>query len=555
MSNSIYEARREQMFPKLSDAQMQRLQARGHIETVTAGEELLAPGERSHKFFVIVSGRLEILQPGANGTEQSVHVAGPSEFLGEVSTLRGTAAQVRVRVQESGRLLVIADSALRDVFQIDAELSELFMRAFILRRVGLISSEQGLVTLLGTRHSSDTLRLREFLARNSQPHFYLDIEIEPDVRNLLERFHLTAADMPVVICRAEHVFKNPSNHEIAACLGMNPDIDTSQIYDVIVVGAGPAGLAAAVYAASEGLATVVLESVAPGGQAGTSSKIENYLGFPTGISGQALAGRALVQSQKFGALVNVAASVVRLHCNARPYAVELCDGRLLNTRTVVVATGAHYRQISVDNLPRYSGAGVYFAATHLEARLCNGEEIIIVGGGNSAGQAAVFLASSCSHVHILVRASGLAETMSRYLVRRIEDSPNITLHTQTQIVALEGADRLQRVSWLRAGGEPEAHDIGHVFLMTGAQPNTDWLNGCLVLDDKGFAKTGTDLNVGDLGEAKWPLERPPYLLETSLPGVFAAGDVRATSVKRVASAVGEGSVCVQFLHRALQDLR
>ena len=542
------------MFPKLSDAQIRRLLPRGHVETTERGANLVSPGERSNKLLVVLSGSLEILGPSADDSERLVHVAEANEFLGEVSTLRGTAAQVFVRVRAEGRVLVITDAAMRELFQIDAELSEIFMRAFILRRVGLLSSEQGHAMLLGTQHSADTLRLREFLSRNAQPHFYMDIETEPDVRGLLERFHLTAADVPVVICRAQHVFKNPSNHAIAACLGMNPDIDATQVFDVIVVGAGPAGLAAAVYAASEGLSTAVLESVAPGGQAGTSSKIENYLGFPTGISGQALAGRALVQCQKFGALVNVAASVVRLHCDTYPYGLELCDGRRLSARAVVVATGAHYRQINVQSVPKYSGAGVYFAATHLEARLCRGEEAIVVGGGNSAGQAAVFMASNCRHVHILVRSAGLSETMSHYLIRRIEDSPNITLHTHTEIVALDGADRLQRVRWVQAGSEPETHDIAHVFLMTGAQPNTEWLKGCVALDDKGFAKTGTDLHPEDLAASKWSLARPPYQLETSLPAVFAVGDVRATSVKRVASAVGEGSVSVQFVHRALREL-
>jgi thioredoxin reductase (NADPH) len=327
------------------------------------------------------------------------------------------------------------------------------------------------------------------------------------------------------------------------------------VHDLVVVGAGPAGLAAAVYAASEGLDVLVIETVAPGGQAGTSSKIENYLGFPTGISGQALAGRALVQAQKFGATINVACSAVRLRCERRPYTVELSDGRAVKASSIVIASGAQYRVLPLENLSRFVGNGVYYAATHMESKLCQGEEIVIVGGGNSAGQAAVFLAGSCRHVHILVRSGGLADSMSRYLIRRIEETPSITLHPHTQLTALEGSDRLERITW-RSAQKPqdERRDIAHVFLMTGAQPNTQWLDGCLLLDEKGFVRTGADFSVGELAGAGWSLARSPYLSETSIPGVFAVGDVRAGSVKRVASAVGEGSICIQFVHRALLDI-
>ena len=300
---------------------------------------------------------------------------------------------------------------------------------------------------------------------------------------------------------------------------------------------------------------LVVETTAFGGQAGTSSRIENYLGFPTGISGQALAGRAFTQAQKFGANVTVACQAQRLGCERRPYSVELSDGRVVLASIVIIATGAKYRELALENLPRFVGAGVYYAATHLEAKLCEGEDIVIVGGGNSAGQAAVFLAGRCRHVHVLIRSDGLAESMSRYLIRRIEESPNITLHTRTQLTALEGNGRLERIAWRNAssGGE-QAHEIGHVFLMTGAEPNTKWLQGCVALDDKGFVRTGPELLAEDLTAARWPLPRAPYLLETSLPGVFAVGDVRSGSVKRIASAVGEGSICVQFVHRALREI-
>jgi thioredoxin reductase (NADPH) len=335
---------------------------------------------------------------------------------------------------------------------------------------------------------------------------------------------------------------------------MNPEIDSARVRDLAVIGAGPAGLAAAVYGASEGLDVLVLETTGPGGQAGTSSKIENYLGFPTGISGQALAGRALVQAQKFGADVSIAVRAVRLDCQRRPYAIELAGGERVLARAVVIATGAEYRQLALANLPRFLGVGIYYAATYVEARLCGEQEVIVVGGGNSAGQAAVYLAGNCRHVHLLVRADGLEATMSRYLIRRIEQAPNITLRTGTELQALDGSDRLERITWRRHGDERgETRAIGHVFLMTGAVPNTHWLQGCVALDDKGFVRTGPDLDAAVAGATRWPLARTPHLLETSLPGVFAVGDVRAGSVKRVAAAVGEGSTCVQFVHRVLQE--
>jgi thioredoxin reductase (NADPH) len=359
-------------------------------------------------------------------------------------------------------------------------------------------------------------------------------------------------ELPVVIGHCGKVFRNPSVRAIAEYLRMNPALDLSVVYDVVVVGAGPAGLSAATYAASEGLCVLVVESLAFGGQAGTSSKIENYLGFPTGISGQALAGRAFVQAQKFGAKVIVATDAARLRCDERPYAVELADGRTVRARSVIIATGAQYRELDLENLRSFTGNGVYYAATHLESKLCRGEEAIVVGGGNSAGQAAVFLAGGCRHVHVMVRAAGLADSMSDYLIRRIQGTPNITLHTRTQLTALSGDGRLERVAWRGPDGE-QARGIGHVFLMTGAAPNTGWLQGCVCLDDKGFVCTGTQLTAEDLAEKHWPLARAPHMLETCIPGVFAVGDVRSGNVKRIASAVGEGAICVQMAHRVLAE--
>jgi len=554
MVTDLLEKRREQLFPKLTAQQIARLEAHGKRIDTRAGEVLVEPGERHRNLLVVLSGSLELALPGMLG-EALITVLLPGDFAGEMSTLRGVAGFVRVRVRDGGAVLSIDDESLRDVVQTDAELSELFMRAFILRRMGLVASGQSEVTLLGSRHSAATLTLRKFLTRNSYPYVSVDIDTDPGVQALLDRFQVGVEDIPVVIARGGRVFKNPSIHDVARFLDMNPAVDDTKVHDLVVVGAGPAGLAAAVYAASEGLETLVVEATAPGGQAGTSSRIENYLGFPTGISGQALAGRALVQAQKFGASVNVAVLAERVRCERRPYSVDLSDGRVVLAGVIVIATGAQYRELGIENLSRFVGAGIYHAATHLEAKLCEGEEVVIVGGGNSAGQAAVFLAGACRHVHILVRSDGLAESMSRYLIRRIEESPNITLHTHTQITALDGNDRLQRVVWRNSSsGHAESHEIGHVFLMTGAVPNTMWLEGCVALDEKGFVRTGSDLRPEDLAAAQWPLPRAPHLLETSLPGVFAVGDVRSGSVKRIASAVGEGSICVQFAHRALREI-
>jgi thioredoxin reductase (NADPH) len=545
--NEIYEKRREQMFPKLTLSQIARLEQLGTRRATRAGEVLAEPGERQQRLLVVLDGHLEV-----EYNEQRVTLLEAGDFSGELSTLRGVGGFTRIRARDGGTVLAIEGERLRDLVQTDAELSEIMMRAFILRRMGLVASEHAEVTLLGSRRSVATLRLREFLSRNAHPHMNVDLESDPDVGALLERFRVAPHELPVVIGHCGRVFRNPSVRAIADYLQMNPVVDLSAVYDVVVVGAGPAGLSAATYAASEGLCVLVVESLAYGGQAGTSSRIENYLGFPTGISGQALAGRAFVQAQKFGATLIVAADAARLRCDERPYAIELADGRTLRARSVIIATGAQYRELALHNLRAFTGAGVYYAATHLEARLCRDEEIIIVGGGNSAGQAAVFLAGGCRHVHIVVRGAGLAESMSDYLIRRIHGSRNITLHSRTQLTALEGSDRLERVTWRGPDGV-QSRQIGHVFLMTGAAPNTGWLEDRVCLDAKGFICTGTQLSAEELRAKRWPRARAPHLLETCVPGIFAVGDVRSGNVKRIAAAVGEGAICVQMAHGVLAE--
>jgi len=550
IAQSPYAGRSAQMFPHLTPVQIARLSAHGRKSAIQKGEVLAEPGDRL-PMYVVLSGSIEIVQPTLTGeTLIVVHTAG--SFSGDVGTLRGISAVVRMRVREAGEVLSIDEAHLRAIFQTDAELSELFMRAFILRRAALISTQSSDVVLLGSTHSAGTLRLQQFLTRNTYPFVNLDVDSDASVRELLDRFQLKVQDIPVVVCRGSVVLKNPSNEEVAACLGMNQQIDDDRVRDVVVVGAGPAGLAAGVYGASEGLDVLVLETGTPGGQAGSSSKIENYLGFPTGISGLALAARALIQAQKFGAEIRTAYSALRLNCDERPYAIEFANGHSVRTHAVIIATGAEYRQLALENASRFLGTGIYYAATITEARRCGTAEVIVVGGGNSAGQAAVYLAATCKHVNLLVRANGLADSMSQYLIRRITDTPNITLRTRTEITSLQGEEQLARVTWKTAPDNvPETHDIGHVFLMTGALPCTDWLNPCIALNDKGFVLTGSDLRSEDLPESKWTHFRQPEFFETSIPGIFAVGDVRCGSVKRVAAAVGEGSACIQQVHRVL----
>jgi thioredoxin reductase (NADPH) len=545
-------SRIEKIFPKLTLAQIGRIAAHGRTRSVQPGDVLIEQGDTSVPFFVVITGEVEIVRPfGTNETLITIH--GNGEFTGEVNMLSGRRSLVRARATKPGEVIELDHQDLLGLVQTDAELSDILMRAFILRRVELIAAGVGDIILIGSVHSAGTLRIKEFLMRNGHPYSYIDLEQDPDVQNLLDSFQIVASDVPVLICRGQVVLRNPGNQQIADCLGFNESIDQTQVRDLVVVGAGPSGLAAAVYGASEGLDVVVLETSSPGGQAGSSSKIENYLGFPTGISGQDLAGRAYVQAQKFGAKMLIARAT-RIVCDHKPYIIEVENGARIPARTILIATGAQYRKLPLENLSQFEGAGIYYGATFVERQLCGGEEVIVIGGGNSAGQAAVFLAQTTKLVHILVRSASLATSMSRYLVRRIEESPNVIVRPHTEIVSLEGDKHLDSVKWRNnQTGQTEKHNIRHIFVMTGADPNTGWLNGCIVLDAKGFINTGPDLSSENLSAAGWSFKRQPYLLETSLPGVFAAGDVRGGSIKRVASAVGEGSTVISFVHKVIQE--
>ncbi len=541
-------------FPLLSTAQVDRLRPFAKVRQVQAGDILFEPGDGNVPCFVILSGGMDILQACPSAERRLVsHI--PGSFTGEFSMISGQRSMMRGRVTGTGEFLEIPADDLRSLVARDAELGELFMRAYILRRVALISVGGGNVILLGSRHSAETLRLREFLGRNGYPYTYIDLDTDDRSQSILDRFDVKLDEVPVVVCNGRTVLRNPSIGELADCIGLNVNIDEAQVRDLIVVGAGPSGLAAAVYAASEGLDVLVVETSNPGGQAGSSSRIENYLGFPMGISGSELTGRALTQAQKFGAHMMIAHSAVRLNCDRRPYQVILDQGTSLSTRAIVLAAGAQYNKPPISNLSKFEGQGVYYGATFIESQLCEGEDVVVIGGGNSAGQAAVFLSQTARKVYMLVRSGKLADTMSRYLIRRIEENPAIELHYNTEITQVDGDDRLRCITWVdRDTRQRSTHDIRHLFIMTGASPRTNWLSGCLALDSKGFVLTGFDLEKATLEARGWPLSRPPQILETSLPGVFAVGDIRAGNVKRVAAAVGEGSIAIHLVHRALAEM-
>jgi thioredoxin reductase (NADPH) len=549
----VLSSRVEDVFPTLKAEQIARVAAHGRARAVRRGDLLALAGQQAASFFIVTKGSIELVRE-ADGSQETIGALVAGQFTGELSTLSGRHAFVSIRAREPGEVIEVRRDDMLGLVQTDSVLSDIFMRAFILRRVEIIKQGFGDVILIGSNYCSSTIRIKEFLTRNGHPYAYVDLDRDAGAQELLDQFHVGPRDVPVLICRGQAVLRNPSNAQIAECLGFNEAVDPGRVRDLVIIGAGPAGLAAAVYGASEGLDVLVLESEAPGGQAGSSSKIENYLGFPMGVSGQDLAGRALTQAVKFGAELMIARSATRLSCEKRPYQIEVDAGSRIAARAVVIATGARYRRLGIDNLAHFEGAGVYYGATPIEAQLCRDDEVVVVGGGNSAGQAALFLSQTAKHVDILVRSAGLSESMSRYLVRRIEDSPKIRLHPRTEIVALDGNGSLERVTWRdNASGETTTRELRHVFSMTGAVPSTRWVQGCLALDEDGFIKTGTDLGAEDLAAAHWPLTRPPYLLETSRPGVFAVGDVRCGSLKRVASAVGEGSIAISFVHRTLRE--
>ncbi|HUL41647.1 MAG TPA: FAD-dependent oxidoreductase [Burkholderiales bacterium] len=546
------EARRAQMFPVLDPEDLARMRRFGALRGYADGEYLFETGKRSPGIFVVLSGAVRITGRDGHGRNFTITELGPGGFSGEIGQLSGKRAFVDGVALGPVEALLIAPEQLRALLVAQAELGETIMRALILRRVGLLETGAGGPVLIGSPGSSDVVRLRGFLTRNSYPHALFDPASDEDAKAFIDRYAPRREDMPLVACPDGSVLRNPTENELAKCIGMLEADGADEIHEVAVVGAGPAGLATAVYAASEGLSVLVVDARSFGGQAGASARIENYLGFPTGISGQALAGRAYSQAQKFGARMLIPGEAVRLDCSRSdaldPIALHLADGRVIRSRTVVIASGARYRRPDCANLQALEGRGVWYWASPIEAKICAGEEVVLVGGGNSAGQGAVFLAAHASKVWMLVRGAGLAASMSRYLIDRIAAIPNIELRTRTEIVGATGTPEsgIESIRWRqRDTGQEETHAIRNVFLFLGADPATEWLKNCdVVLDDKGFVRTGSELPAADTrvkNGRRWPLE-------TSVPGIFAIGDVRAGSVKRVAGAIGEGAAVVAQIH-------
>ena len=540
-------ARERQTFPHLSAAEVDRIRGYGHEERLAPGTLVFERGERGVDFLVILEGGVEIVERGADGSERVNTVHGQCQFTGELDLFNDRRILVdgRVRGPEGGgdaRILRVHRADFLRMVSTEADLGETITRAFILRRTGFIRHAEAGAVLIAPPGAAEAIRIKQFLGRNGYPMRFVPAS-EAEAKDLLEARGLTDADLPAVLAPDDLTLSRPSIPDLADALGLTEDVEPDRVYDVAVVGAGPSGLSAAVYAASEGLDTVVIEQEAPGGQAGTSSRIENYLGFPTGISGQALAGRAWIQSQRFGARMAISRAAQSLDCDDEPFRLTIEGDRHARARAVVLATGATYRKLGLPGEEGYENRGLHYAATALEAQLCEDAEVAVVGGGNSAGQAAVFLSRFARHVHVLVRGAGLADSMSDYLVQRIDDSGRITLRTRTAITALHGEAALEGVT-LQGPDGSEDRPVTHVFVMIGAIPNTGWLDGCVEMDGKGFVRTGTD--VTDLSRG-----RPASAFETSRPGVFAVGDLRAGSVKRVASGVGEGSVCVSAVHQWL----
>jgi len=537
-AQSIIETRRAQMFPTLDASDIARMRRFGEACSYAAGEALARVGTVGRGLTIILSGKVDVTQHDESGRRELIVTHGPGQFMGELATLAGRPVLIDAYATEPVEALIIPPEKLRALLIGEAELGERIMRALILRRVGLLETGAGGPVIVGRPDNGDVLRLEGFLRRNGHPHQTLNPETDAEAKALIERFHVDASQLPIVLCPGGQLLRNPSEGELARCIGMVGTIDPNRLYDVVVVGAGPAGLATAVYAASEGLAVVVLDCRAFGGQAGASARIENYLGFPTGISGMALMGRAYNQAQKFGAEMAIPAEVKSLGADGDGFTLTLSNDERVRARAVVLACGAEYRRLDVADLDAYEMSSVHYWASPLEAKLCAGQEVALVGAGNSAGQAAVYLASQVAKVWMIVRGRDLTDSMSRYLVDRIAAQGNIEVLTGTRVTALEGHDGvLEAIVWRDGAGRETRRAIGHLFLLIGAAPNTKWLAGSGVATDaKGFVLTGADA-----GKQAKPLE-------TSRPGVYAIGDVRLNSVKRVGAAIGEGAQVVAALH-------
>ena len=539
--------------PTLREDQIDVLSRYGETRETEAGQVLFRAGALPNYFIVVLEGEVEVVDDFA-GEARTMGIFRPGSFVGELNMLSGQAVYLSAVMRKGGRVLAISSERLRKVVTEEPDLSDIILKAFLARRAWGMRTGLGL-RIVGSRHTSDATRLREFAARNRLPHVWIELEEDPKAEALLEKYGVKPSETPVTIWQGEDVLKNPTNTEFARTIGLKVDAPWERAYDLVVVGAGPAGLGASVYGASEGLSTLALESVALGGQAGTSSRIENYLGFPAGLSGFDLASRALVQADKFGAQTAVPQEAVSLKREDGYYRIELSEGGEVAARSVIAATGARYRRLDIPRLERFEGVSIHYAATEAEAQRCEGEEVVVVGGGNSAGQAAVYLAGRTPRVYLLIRSDDLSKSMSRYLIDRIRSAGNVELLANTQIRDLLGEDRLDGVVVEdNRSGARRTLGARALFVFIGAEANTGWLEGAVELDERGFVLTGRELDGSALEEDAWQgLSREPYPLETSLPGVFAAGDLRSGSIKRVASAVGEGSMTVRLVHQYLVD--
>ena len=535
-------------YPRLSDAHLQTLLEHGVRRPTRAGEILIRAGQRSDSFYVLLGGQAVVVEDGAD-EERIIRVHGPGRFLGELSVVTGQVEFVSTRIHLPGEVLVVPAERLRAIVLHDPELGDLILRAYFTRRALLIDARAG-IRIIGSRFSPDSQRLRDFASRNRVPHRFLDLEQDPASETVLHQLHVSPSQTPIVICGPGRVLRNPSNVELAYALGLRTSDSGPRVCDLLVVGAGPSGLAAAVYGSSEGFDTVVLDAIATGGQAATSSRIENYLGFPAGISGAELAERAAIQANKFGARIRVPGEAVGLRDGDGHYLVPLADGEVIATRAIVIATGARYRRLAVERLAEFEMTSVYYAATRFEAQRCGTDSVAVVGGGNSAGQAALFLADQAPQLYLIVRGDDLGKDMSRYLVEQIESSKRIQVLRCSEIRELIGERTLEGVVVEnRKTGQRTTLPIRALFVFIGAQPCTSWLVGSVALDSHGFVRTGDDahaMSTWDGGQAT------PLPLETNRPGVFAVGDVRSGSIKRVASAVGEGAMAVRLIYERLQ---
>jgi thioredoxin reductase (NADPH) len=534
-------------FPTLAESDIAGLRRFGAERPLVAGEVLFAEGDRGFCFFVVLEGEIEIVEH-SSGTERLVTTHGPATFTGDVDQLTGRVALITARVSVAGRALQLGAEALRHAVEELPEVGERVLKAFLARRALLLSSGFEGVKIIGSRYSPEAHVLRDFATRNQVPFTWIDVERDSQAEALLQHFGIAASATPVVIARNGTLHQRPTLGEFAHCAGLEATLDPGRVYDLAIVGAGPAGLAASVYAASEGLSTVTFDATAAGGQAGTSSRIENYLGFPAGISGAELTRNALLQAQKFGAQISVPDRVVRLRLEKGYRILVLESGTEVHARCILVASGVEYRRLPIAGLAQFEGAGVYHAATEMEARICRGDDVVVVGAGNSAGQAIVYLSRFARTVHVVLRGDDLGKSMSRYLVDRVERIDNVTVHRECTVAEVAGDTRLRGVTLQFGDGRMTTVDSSALFLFIGAAPYTTWLKDCVQLDAKGFVLTGDSIPREAIAEPTWPAGRAPTLLETSLPGVFAAGDARAGSMKRVSSAVGEGAMAVSLVH-------